>query len=391
MPQINKGETFEDGQQVDGQRLNDLIDNATIEPEIITTQNPMAGSVANEDTLLLHDHSVSELRKVTVQELFSGNIQVTTDALTTNVVNAKTGKDLVVTPNDGSLVTGKAFTSIDGITAVVTSVAHGLENKACLDISASNALYSGQYFITVINVDSFSYTIRQETPVATSGTLDYTKKGSVKTVGSEHISGNLEIAGKVELKGATTFSGNTLFTGSSTSEGACTFKGATNFTGTLQVNGSTAYVLYSITSETIAPWSVPSTGFHNGVFSSIPFTKPEDEIWVLNLNVSINATGYPVEYAIRYGSQTFQTGQYLAFVRHKDSGGEGVQLMKHSEHNFLVPAGTELTSETIKIDAHTQNTPSGMQMFTTSGLAGTAFTSASLAPSTFRIYKYKTA
>jgi hypothetical protein len=74
MPILNKGETFVDGQQVSGQRLNDLIDNATALPELITTQTPIADPVADGDGLLIHDASAAALRKVTVQELFAGDV-----------------------------------------------------------------------------------------------------------------------------------------------------------------------------------------------------------------------------------------------------------------------------------------------------------------------------
>ncbi len=391
MAQIQSPETYADGQQVTASRLNNQTNGAILLPGAITDQTAIAaGTVAVGDQVILHDASASAIRKATIGDILGSGINASLgsasiDTLTTSVINGNANGDINATPNDGTLVTGKTFSSIDGITAVVSSTAHGLENNTVLNITASNSAYSGQYFINVISVDSFSYTIRQDTPVTASGTIDYTKKGTVKIAGSEHISGNLEVVGKAELKGALAVGGNLLSTGNST------FSGTSNFTGNLQVNGSTAYVLYDVTTENIPFWSAPSIGFHNGAFTSSSFTKPADEIWVLEVNMSFLGNGNPFEYAIRYGSQTYQTGQYLGFYRHKDAGGEGVLLLKCANHNFLIPAGTAVTSETIKIDAHTASSSSGMQLFTTASLTGTAFTSATLASSTFRIFKYKTA
>ncbi len=220
MAQISKGDTFVDGQQVTGARLNQLVDSSVLLVGAITDQpNITANTLEATDSTIVNDAGV--LKEATIGDILNSGLDTTFDVCTnettvTSALNGKTNKDINVTPNDGVLVTGKSFTSVDGITATVTSIAHGLENNTCLNISASNAVYSGQYFITVINVDSFSYVISQTTPVAASGTLDYTKKGTVKVVGSEHLSGNLEVVGKTEFKSATKIAGNLNVAGTTT-------------------------------------------------------------------------------------------------------------------------------------------------------------------------------
>lgn len=281
MPQLESPESYIDGQQVTATRLNNMVNNAILKPGAITGQTPIAaGTVASGDTVLLHDASASELRMATVGDLLGSGINAsigtaTVDTLTTSVVNGKANKDINATPNDGVLVTGKTFSSVDGITAVVSSTAHGLENNTCLNITASNPVYSGQYFVNVTSVDSFSYTIRQATPVAASGTIDYTKKGTVKVIGSEHISGNLEVALKTELRGDTAVSGSFVSTGSST------FSGTSNFTGDLQVNGAAAYVLTDVIEEDIPNFVGALGNTTHSMFTSASYTKPAGELWIV--------------------------------------------------------------------------------------------------------------
>ena len=94
MPQIQKGETFADGQQVTGARLNQLIDSATILPNIITDQtNLTANTVASGDSVLLYDLSATALREATASDLLNSNIAITTSSIT-----GGTGVDITVTP-----------------------------------------------------------------------------------------------------------------------------------------------------------------------------------------------------------------------------------------------------------------------------------------------------
>lgn len=281
MAQIQSPETYIDGQQVTAARLNNQTNGSILLPGAVTDQTAIAaGTVASGDTVIIHDTSASALRKATVGDLLGSGVSAsfssaTVDTLTTSVINGKANADINATPNDGVLVTSKTFSSVDGITAVVSSTAHGLENNTCLDITASNPVYSGQYFINVISVDSFSYTIRQATPVAASGTIDYTKKGTVKAIGSQHIAGNLEVALKTELRGATAVSGSFVSTGSST------FSGTSNFTGALQVNGAAAYVLTDVIEENVPNFVGTAGNTTHSMFTSSSYTKPAGELWIV--------------------------------------------------------------------------------------------------------------
>ena len=166
--------------------------------------------VASNDSISIYDQSAAALKESTFGQILNSGLSLNSGTATinttvTSAINGKSRSDINLTPNDGLIVTGKAFNSIDGITTTVTSTAHGLETGMLLDVTASNAIYSGQHYITVVSVDTFSFVINQTTPVAASGTLDYTKKGTVKSVGNQYVSGKLNVAGNLSVTGNATF------------------------------------------------------------------------------------------------------------------------------------------------------------------------------------------
>lgn len=100
MPQLSKGETFADGQQVTGVRLNNLVDGATILPGLITDQtNLTANTVASGDSVLLYDLSATALREATASDLLNSGLSITTGSITGNAA-----ADLVLTPAAGQKV-----------------------------------------------------------------------------------------------------------------------------------------------------------------------------------------------------------------------------------------------------------------------------------------------
>lgn len=269
MPQISKGTSFADGQQLTALRLNQLVDSATLQVDAITAQPPItANTLEATDSTIVNDGGV--LKEATIGDFLNSGLDATFDDATVetavcSVINGKANKDINFTPNDGVLVTGKAFTSIDGITAVVTSTAHELENNMLLDVTASNAVYTGQHIITVLTVDTFSFVISQTTPVAASGTLSYTKKGSVKVVGSESISGRLTV------NGATTLNGD------------ANLKGNTNITGSFKLNNEVGYALIEVIEENVPNATGAAANTLHNLFTSASYTKPAGELWFVEL------------------------------------------------------------------------------------------------------------
>ena len=388
MPQISKGTSFADGQQLTALRLNQLVDSATLQVDAITAQPPItANTLEATDSTIVNDGGV--LKEATIGDFLNSGLDATFDDATVetavcSVINGKTNKDINLTPNDGVLVTGKAFASVDGITAVVTSVAHGLENNTCLDISASNAVYSGQYFITVISVDSFSYVISQTTPVAASGTLDYTKKGTVKAIGSESVSGNFEVIGKTGLNGAVNIGGNLTVASNST------FKGTSNFTGVLQVNGATGYVLTDIIEENIPNFVGALGNTTHSMFTSASYTKPAGELWIIEAAGDFalynnSAVGWRItnsDDTIIYASSYLNTdtGEVWPFY-------ERFYLPSANEHT-----GTFVLRGKTYSGANFTLSPTEAQLNSTLGLPNSSVIETNKRiDGKFRIYKYKTA
>ena len=208
MAQISKGDTFTDGQQVTGARLNQLVDSSVLLTGAITEQPALtAATLASDDLVIISDTSASALRKATVNDILGSSLPivastVTATTVTTSTLNAGANSDILITPNDGANVTGKTFSSADGITATVASTAHGLVTGQNVTITASNSAYSGTYKITVTTVDAFTYVL-VPTSTAASGTCSYVREGSVRINGELNVSGGLNVNGNVVTNGTT--------------------------------------------------------------------------------------------------------------------------------------------------------------------------------------------
>jgi hypothetical protein len=381
MPQLSKGDTFSDGQQVTGTRLNNLIDGATLLAGAVSDQPSItANTLESTDNVLVSDAGV--LKKATIGDILNSELDASFDVATiatlkSGRVEGVLGSDVNLIPIDGTVVTGKSFTSVDGITAIVTSVAHGLVSNMFLTFSASNALYSGTYLITVLSVDTFSYVISQTTPVAASGVLDYVKKGSVNVDGNVYVGESMTVNGNTRL--------NTL------EVQTASFPGNSNFTGTLQVNGQVGYMLIGITEHAI-PQIVPTTNvLVNSMYTSPTFTKPSDEIWVFELIVAVwGRQRYSHEWAGRYGSQTPQVGAYLFYTRLHEEGGFDAITNNIFCYRWVAQNGVSFTNETIRVDGF----GSTSSVFTFGKNVGTGYVipnTCVLNSSFFRIYRYKTA
>lgn len=393
MPQFNKGESFADGQQVTGVRLNNLIDGATILSGAITDQtNITANTVASGDSILLYDLSATALREANVSDVLGSNVPVTT-----SVVTAGANSDIFITPNDGTIVIGQAYTSGNGLTVTVTSPAHLLTVGQVILVTSAGTGYNGTFRVATVLTNSFTY---EMTTAATAGggLLSYTKKGSVRNAGNETVDGSLFVAGSTVLSGATTSITGTI-TGPTTISGNLTSSGTANFTGALQVNGTVGYVLTEIVEETMTPWNSPSTGTFNSIWSSALYTKPSNEMWIFEADFHFESQmGAGSMYGFRYSDQTFLTGQYKA-LQIVWSYANDPLLIHHQTKRWVEGIGTTLSSVSVRVDTGVkQYATMGMFKTTSSSYpwlgavwgAGATFT-ISLAPSKLRIYKYKTA
>ena len=338
MAQFSKGETFADGQQVTGARLNQLVDSATLLAGAITEQtNITAGTVASGDSVLLYDLSATALREANVSDVLGSNLPVTTSALT-----AGTNSDVVVTPNDGVIVTGLGYSSGDGLTVTVTSSAHGLVVGQVILVASAGTGYNGTFRVASVATNSFTY-VMPTAATAGTGTLSYTKKGAIRNTGSENIAGSLFVSGNA------TISGTTAITGATTVSGALTASGTSNFTGAIQYDGVPVYGLASVT-EIAVPYTIAdaSTSLLYGttcnqyidICSFTGLTKTNKEIWVFEADFN--------------GRTSVGTGKYCI-----EKSGPPIQVLTEVIQNpndeyqiklkLVVPASETFTGETYKL------------------------------------------
>jgi hypothetical protein len=95
MAQISKGDTFTDGQQVTGARLNQLVDASQLLVGAITDQPSItANTLEATDSTIVNDAGV--LKEATIGDILNSNIPVTTSS-----INGVAGADIVLTPAAG--------------------------------------------------------------------------------------------------------------------------------------------------------------------------------------------------------------------------------------------------------------------------------------------------
>jgi hypothetical protein len=341
--------------------------------------------VASSDSISIYDQSAAALKESTFGQILNSGLSLNSGTATinttvTSAINGKARSDINLTPNDGLIVTGKAFNSIDGITATVTSTAHGLETGMLLDVTASNSVYSGQHYITIVSVDTFSFVISQTTPVAASGTLDYTKKGTVKSNGNQYVSGKLNVAGNLSVNGTSKFTGNSSITGN------LSVSGTSNFVGGFQVGGSTGYILTEIVEQTFTFAGATTISTWTNAYTSASYTKPAGEIWMVEVDFR-----YRHEQVLYMAIRFNQTSTSTTLDGTFNIEGSPVNYY-HIENCILRYVFQNASTFTSTFTLDFQPSASGTSVFVgepTFPYAG-VFTGITMPASKFRIYKYKT-
>ena len=324
MTQISKGDTFTDGEQVTGARLNQLVDSSQLLIGAITDQSAVsASSVQGSEYVLVTDSGTGTLKKAEVFDILGSSLPivastVTTVSATTSLVYAEPNGDILLVPYDGDAVTGKAFSSIDGSTVTVSSNAHGLDDGMFVEISATNANYNGVYRINVFNSGSFTYTV-YPTVTPASGTCEYIKKAS------QRVAGNLFVGGRAEILSDTIIEGD------------------------LRVIGSTQFSASSVDGN-ISAHTAPTTGDHltnktyvDGDVSKLAngYVKLPNGL-IMQWGAGADGAGYTVQ------TLTYPIAFPTAVLHIQVSGGaaSGVALSAHDENNWKLvqsPAPTVTT------------------------------------------------
>ena len=112
MPQLSKGDTFANGQQVTGPRLNQLVDSAQILVGAISEQQLIAtNGVSSADEMLINDGGI--LKKTTVNSILNSGINITT-----GTINGNAGSDLILAPAAGQKVDINAAFEANSINCV---------------------------------------------------------------------------------------------------------------------------------------------------------------------------------------------------------------------------------------------------------------------------------
>jgi hypothetical protein len=350
MPQINSGKSppWVAGEIVTAAELNGMIDAATLDPSVITSQTNLATLTGDEYALIVD--TAGALKKTQLKNSLLAGEDIKTD-----LISQITGSSAILTiesnPSVAMLLRGTGGLSLQTETAGITINTTASGGSGAIDVESNGMTFDGQG-------SSGNGVINFQTRTIFSNT------GAVKLpVGTTAQRPASPVAGDIRFNSTT--SSTETYNGSSWSFG---------------------YMLYEVQEFTFPTQVVAPNGWTTSG-TTATFTKPANEIWVFNSGIFTKHTGFNVTVAIRYSSQTIMTGNYLALEAVQDAGAGSVSVTRKLDQTWTVPAGTAITAESLSVDAITAN---GAIMFPTSG-DGWSSLSGNLPVSKITIYKYKTA
>jgi len=184
MSQIQKGETFVDGQVVTFDMLNDLVDSAQLLPPVINGQTEkLQGTFQGTEEVLIYDPVAGALRKAKVQNLIASGIAIETNYIegaqyngSTGTLQIQSGEGLLIANGDSSNAnSGILINSLGGnlnLTASNSGYGHG-NGKITLSSGSSGIEFntSGTGNVVFTNTNSIKLPVgttaqRPATPVA---------------------------------------------------------------------------------------------------------------------------------------------------------------------------------------------------------------------------------
>ncbi len=346
MPQILKGDTFANSQQLTAARLNQLVDSAQILVGAITEQPLITPStLVSTDTTIVNDGGV--LKQTSVSDILNSGIPVTTPSITSTANN-----DVIVTPLDGVSVAGSNYTSIDGLTVVVTTLSpHGLSVNNVVLISGAGVGYNGTFFLTNVTSTTFTYVmLNAATPTASPTACTYVRKASQIVNGNIVSSGyifakeevdtlRLQVDGQANINNSTTKTAN--------------------ITTALQFSGVPVFGLVSI-EDTNVPFTqcdatteaqrVATCNQWRVITSLNSQTKTDKEIWVIEADFPL--VYYPFAGAVKFSIHRLSTATNIAmqFDFMQNNGAAYISYdQKQVKMKCVIPAGVTFTGETIQL------------------------------------------
>ncbi len=170
----------------------------------------------------VNDVNATTPKKVTIDDLLNSRTDISVVTAEIGVIAGKNGKDLIIEPQDGSLITGATYASTDGYTVTVTKANHNLvalENVVVVECTDSASPtkgenYSGVFIVEAVTQNTFTYVLKKEqfitnnefqedevdVPIVSTGTATYRRIGSVNNVGSSVFQGEVFANGITNLR-----------------------------------------------------------------------------------------------------------------------------------------------------------------------------------------------
>lgn len=134
MSQIQKGETFVDGQVVTFDMLNDLVDSAQLLPPCINGQTEkLQGTIVGTEEVLIYDPVSGALRKAQVQNLIKSGVPIETNYIEGAQYNGQTGTIQILTTEGLTIANTDTSNSNYGIGITSTG--------GNINLTATNSLY----------------------------------------------------------------------------------------------------------------------------------------------------------------------------------------------------------------------------------------------------------
>lgn len=378
MAQFSKGDTFVDGQQVTGARLNQLVDAAQALVGLIADQPSVtAGTLETTDSILINDGGV--LKKATVSDILNSGLAVTTPSITSSANN-----DVTLTPNDGISVVGSNYVSADGLTVTVTTLsAHGLAVNNVVEISGAGSGYNGTHRITYVTSLTFQYVMYvAATPTGSPTACTYVRKANALVNGNEVVSQNLFVANKTNTQNIDV-------------SGTANFRTA-NVTTAMQFSGVPVFGLASIDEYTI-PYNqadatteaqrISTCNQWRVVTSLTSQTKTDKEIWVIEADFPL--VYWPWAGAAKFSIHRLGTATNLSLEASyiQNNGSAYVSFdTKQIKMKCVIPSGVTFTSETIQFRFRYNATYAGASNIANVGFGG-SLTDADIT-SKLRVTKY---
>jgi len=211
---------------------------------------------------------------------------------------------------------------------------YDLSVTALRKVNASDILGSG-LAITTSAIGSPTATDLVLTPAASqkvdvAGTLE---ADDINVTDDLTVTGDTTLSGPVVTSSTITANGSSTFVGNVIVDNGFTSNGTANFTGVLQVNGSTAYMLYEVAEETIPKFTAINNATLYSVFTSFSYTKPSDEIWVVQFNTTIVGGGNYFHYRL---TNSADTTNYVS----RNAYGTPVSAAVNFNDMFVINSGT---------------------------------------------------